>query len=135
MMSARGWSPDDGVGVKPGFDINHTHSMVMQLTCWLQPRLNSIHQIGDTSVLILGESGTGKEGIATNIHQPPTTHGIPVARVKTIAEMERDHILTVLRKCKGRISGTGGAAELQRLPASTLKSKIKKLGIERIYKE
>jgi DNA-binding NtrC family response regulator len=58
-----------------------------------------------------------------------------VTRVKTIAEMERDHILTVLRKCKGRISGSGGAAELLRLPASTLKSKMKKLGIEKIYKE
>ena len=57
------------------------------------------------------------------------------SRVKTIAEMERDHILTVLRKCKGRISGSGGAAELLRLPASTLKSKMKKLGIEKIYKE
>jgi transcriptional regulator with GAF, ATPase, and Fis domain len=58
-----------------------------------------------------------------------------VTRVKTIAEMERDHILAVLRKCKGRISGSGGAAELLRLPASTLKSKMKKLGIEKIYKE
>jgi DNA-binding NtrC family response regulator len=58
-----------------------------------------------------------------------------ISRVKTIAEMEREHILTVLRKCKGRISGPGGAAELLRLPASTLKSKMKKLGIEKIYKE
>lgn len=57
------------------------------------------------------------------------------SRVKTIAEMEREHILAVLRKCKGRISGSGGAAELLRLPASTLKSKMKKLGIEKIYKE
>ena len=58
-----------------------------------------------------------------------------ISRVKTIAEMEKDHILAVLRKCKGRISGSGGAAELLRLPASTLKSKMKKLGIEKIYKE
>jgi DNA-binding NtrC family response regulator len=63
----------------------------------------------------------------------PTTE--EVTRVKTIAEIERDHILAVLRKCKGRISGPGGAAELLRLPASTLKSKMKKLGIEKIYKE
>ncbi|MBS1660742.1 MAG: sigma-54-dependent Fis family transcriptional regulator, partial [Bacteroidetes bacterium] len=54
--------------------------------------------------------------------------------VKTIAEMERDHILSVLRTCKGRISGPGGAAALLNLPASTLKSKMKKLGIEKIYK-
>jgi DNA-binding NtrC family response regulator len=63
------------------------------------------------------------------------SHSEEVARVKTIAEMEKDHILAVLRKCKGRISGSGGAAELLRLPASTLKSKMKKLGIEKIYKE
>jgi transcriptional regulator with GAF, ATPase, and Fis domain len=54
--------------------------------------------------------------------------------VKTIAEMERDHILSVLRQCKGRVSGSGGAAELLNLPASTLKSKMKKLGIEKSYK-
>ena len=55
-------------------------------------------------------------------------------QVKTIAEMERDHILSVLRQCKGRVSGPGGAAELLNLPASTLKSKMKKLGIEKSYK-
>ena len=69
---------------------------------------------------------------ASPIKEPTTEE---VTRVKTIAEMERDHILAVLRKCKGRISGPGGAAELLRLPASTLKSKMKKLGIEKIYKE
>src|SRR6201999_272105 len=30
---------------------------------------------------------------------------------KTMEEMERDHILTVLKKCNHRISGKGGAAE------------------------
>ena len=55
-------------------------------------------------------------------------------QVKTIAEMEREHILSVLKTCRGRISGAGGAAELLNLPASTLKSKMKKLGIEKIYK-
>jgi len=66
-----------------------------------------------------------------------TPREIPVdegQQVKTIAEMERDHILTVLRQCKGRVSGPGGAAELLNLPASTLKSKMKKLGIEKSYK-
>ena len=49
--------------------------------------------------------------------------------VKTIEEVERDHILEVLNKCNQRISGPGGAAELLRLPPSTLASKMKKLGI------
>jgi transcriptional regulator with GAF, ATPase, and Fis domain len=57
-----------------------------------------------------------------------------IACVKTIDEIEREHILSVLHKCKGRVSGIGGAAEILRLPVSTLKSKMKKLGIEKIYK-
>ena len=63
--------------------------------------------------------------------EAPVEDGNPV---KTIAQMERDHILSVLRQCKGRVSGPGGAAELLNLPASTLKSKMKKLGIEKSYK-
>jgi len=56
-------------------------------------------------------------------------------RIKTIHENERDHILAVLRKCKGKIWGVGAAAELLNIPPSTLKSKMKKLGIVRQYIE
>jgi DNA-binding NtrC family response regulator len=49
--------------------------------------------------------------------------------IKTILENERDHIIDVLNKCKGKVSGTGGAADLLGIPATTLNSKIKKLGI------
>lgn len=49
--------------------------------------------------------------------------------IKTIVELEREHILSVLKKCNHKISGPGGAAELLNLPPSTLASKMKKLGI------
>ena len=51
--------------------------------------------------------------------------------VKSLDENERDHILGMLKHCKGRISGSGGAAELLGVPPSTLNSKTKKLGIRR----
>jgi transcriptional regulator with GAF, ATPase, and Fis domain len=51
--------------------------------------------------------------------------------LKTLDELERDHILVVLKKCGHKIGGPGGAAELLRLPATTLHSKIKKLGIKK----
>ncbi|TCC89220.1 response regulator [Pedobacter frigiditerrae] len=51
--------------------------------------------------------------------------------VKSIDENERDYILTVLKKSGGRISGPGGAAELLDVPATTLNSKMKRLGIVR----
>jgi formate hydrogenlyase transcriptional activator len=50
-------------------------------------------------------------------------------RVKTLDDNERDHILNIMIKCKGKISGFGGAAELLGVPPSTLNSKIGKLGI------
>jgi formate hydrogenlyase transcriptional activator len=51
--------------------------------------------------------------------------------LKTLDELERDHILTVLKKCNHKVGGPGGAAELLRLPATTLHSRIKKLGIKK----
>jgi len=53
------------------------------------------------------------------------------AQVKSIDDNEREYILTVLRKCNGRISGPGGAAELLGVPPTTLNSKMKRLGITR----
>jgi two-component system response regulator HydG len=52
-------------------------------------------------------------------------------RTKTMVENERDHILSVLEQCNWKISGRGGAAEILDLHASTLNSKIKKLGLEK----
>jgi formate hydrogenlyase transcriptional activator len=44
---------------------------------------------------------------------------------------EREHILRVLRECRGMIGGSGGAAEKLGLKRTTLNSKLRKLGIER----
>lgn len=62
-----------------------------------------------------------------------TTVDAPTAdsRIKSIDDNERDYILSVLRKCNGRISGSGGAAELLDVPSTTLNSKMKRLGITR----
>jgi DNA-binding NtrC family response regulator len=53
----------------------------------------------------------------------------PVDANLEIAELE--HILRVLRECKGIIGGAGGAAERLGLKRTTLNSKIKKLRISR----
>ncbi len=56
-------------------------------------------------------------------------------RIKTIDEVEREHILRVLKKSKGKVSGTGGAAQLLGIPSTTLNSKMKRLEIKREYWE
>jgi transcriptional regulator with GAF, ATPase, and Fis domain len=55
------------------------------------------------------------------------------SRIKTIEENERDHIIYVLRQCKGRVAGYTGAAKSLGVPASTLASKLKRLGIEKAH--
>jgi len=66
------------------------------------------------------------------INAPYATAATPASvGVKTIEEVEREHILIVLQKCNNKIYGPGGAAELLNLPPTTLTSKMKKLGITR----
>jgi transcriptional regulator with GAF, ATPase, and Fis domain len=48
----------------------------------------------------------------------------------TLEEMERRYIKEVLRRANGMIAGKGGAAEILDIHPSTLRSRIKKLGIK-----
>lgn len=56
-------------------------------------------------------------------------------QTKSIYENEKEYILSVLRKSKGKIWGTGGAAELLKIPPTTLASKMKKLGIKKDFSD
>ncbi|NML39551.1 sigma 54-interacting transcriptional regulator [Chitinophaga sp. G-6-1-13] len=48
---------------------------------------------------------------------------------RSLEEVERSYIIEVLKRCSGKISGIGGAAEILQVPGNTLHSKMKKLGI------
>lgn len=52
---------------------------------------------------------------------------------KSLAQIEREHIVAILKKCNGRIRGDNGAAALLAIQPTTLHSKMKKLGITRIH--
>lgn len=54
---------------------------------------------------------------------------LPVATTGTLADVERFHIIETIKRCRGKLAGRGGAAEYLGMPATTLHSKIKKLGI------
>ena len=54
---------------------------------------------------------------------------LPGSHVKTIDEVEREHIISILKRCNGKVSGAGGAAELLKIPATTLSSKMLRLKI------
>lgn len=52
-----------------------------------------------------------------------------VAMLGTLEDVERVHIIETIKRCGGKLAGRGGAAEYLGMPATTLHSKIKKLGI------
>lgn len=58
----------------------------------------------------------------------PETH--PTQNIDVPAMITKDQIISALRRCNGKISGKGGAAELLKLPPSTLTSKIKRYGVQ-----
>ncbi|MDI3320881.1 sigma 54-interacting transcriptional regulator [Pinibacter soli] len=53
--------------------------------------------------------------------------------IKSLEQVERQHIVATLKKCNGRIRGEKGAAAMLNLPPTTLQSKMKKLGINKEY--
>ncbi|MEM6701291.1 MAG: sigma 54-interacting transcriptional regulator [Acidobacteriota bacterium] len=79
----------------------------------------------EASFLASGASGpTAAQGVSAvdSLSPPP---------LLTLAEAERRHILSVLQACQWRINGDGNAAEHLEVHPSTLRHRMKKLGIER----
>ena len=81
----------------------------------------------ERSVVLTPDSMIGR--VYINAPYADTDQVTPVGGVKTIDEVEREHILIVLNKCNNKIYGPGGAAEMLNIPPTTLTSKMKKLGI------
>ncbi len=50
---------------------------------------------------------------------------------QTLDAVERAHVEAVLERCGGRVEGPGNAAAILGLKPSTLRSRMKKLGIRR----
>jgi FADH2 O2-dependent halogenase len=65
--------------------------------------------------------------LAAAVTAPPDND---TGRIVTLTENEAAHIQKVLRHTGGRISGPQGAAAMLGLPASTLRSRMKKLGLK-----
>ncbi|MGB5169885.1 MAG: sigma 54-interacting transcriptional regulator, partial [Eudoraea sp.] len=67
------------------------------------------------------------EGTAFDGHN---SHSKIANQALTLEECERRHITNILEQCNWKISGKSSASEILDLPSSTLRSKMKKLGIK-----
>ncbi len=119
---------------KPGKDAMQFSSKVFeQLVAYDWPgNVRELEHLVERSVL------TSKSSLIRHINLPEAGSGdfrrlLPDAHFPTIEEVEREHIISVLKACNGRVSGMGGAAEKLRIPPTTLASKIRRLKICKGY--
>jgi DNA-binding NtrC family response regulator len=65
--------------------------------------------------------------------QPDVTPVASSEEIKTMEEMEKEHIIRALKASQGKVSGAGGAAAALGIAAQTLFAKMKKFGIKQTY--
>ena len=66
-----------------------------------------------------------------DILEPAGFHTAGRTQEKTLARIERDHMIRVLEECYWRIDGQNGAAKILGLNPNTLRGRMRKLGIRR----
>jgi DNA-binding NtrC family response regulator len=102
--------------------------VIQQLRSYVWPgNVRELEHLIERSVLLT------TDGLLDEVYIPRETnaekHEQAYVLNRSLEEMERDYIIEVLKRCAGKISGTGGAAEILNIPGNTLHSKMKKLGI------
>jgi transcriptional regulator with GAF, ATPase, and Fis domain len=69
------------------------------------------------------------QGNSLNIAEEFQQEFVDTESIKTLEENEKSYIIKMLEKTNGKIEGKSGAAEILGINPSTLRSRIKKLGI------
>jgi transcriptional regulator with GAF, ATPase, and Fis domain len=91
--------------------------------------VRELEHLMERSILLTSSSIIKEVMLPRLFNHNPLNNYQSAGRLKTIDENAREHILAVLKKCNGKVSGPGGAAEILEVQPTTLHSKIKKLGI------
>lgn len=68
--------------------------------------------------------------LAVSLKPTEAPAAVTVAGPVSLEDVERAHIEEIVRQTRGVIGGKGGAAELLGLPVSTLRNRMKKLGLK-----
>lgn len=103
-------------------------SVIQQLKSYTWPgNVRELEHLIERSVLLT------TDGMLNEVYIPQNSETDKEQQIyfgnRTLEEMERSYIIEVLKRCMGKISGVGGAAEILNIPGNTLHSKMKKLGI------
>lgn len=92
--------------------------------------IRELEHLIERNVLLAKTNEIEKFDLGLNTSSPLETNN---GKMKSMEEMEKEHIINALQICDGKVSGSGGAAELLKMQPQTLYSKMKKLGIKQGY--
>jgi formate hydrogenlyase transcriptional activator len=118
---------------KTGKNVNDLSGKALQdLMAYHWPgNVRELEHLIERSILLT----QGRQITKIDIPSANDTGGVPKGsfRLRTLEEVERDHILAILKKCNGKVAGPGGAADLLNMPSTTLNGKIRRLGIKKDF--
>ncbi|QOG04531.1 sigma-54 dependent transcriptional regulator [Flavobacterium sp. MDT1-60] len=92
--------------------------------------IRELEHLIERNVLLAKTNEIEKLDLPSNNSNPLEVNN---GKMKSMEEMEKEHIMNALQICNGKVSGPGGAAELLKMQPQTLHSKMKKLGIKQGY--
>ena len=104
--------------------------VIQELKSYLWPgNVRELEHMIERSVLLTNET------VLREVHLPKdrteTKNEVVDLASRTLEEVERSYIIDIIKRCSGKLSGRGGAADYLDIPATTLHSKIKKLDIQK----
>lgn len=105
--------------------------VIQELKSYLWPgNVRELEHLIERSVLLASEP------ILREVHLPKERSEKKNPEVelvnRTLEEVERSYIIDIIKRCSGKLSGRGGAAEYLDIPATTLHSKIRKFAIQKV---
>ena len=116
-------------------NMNFSSKVIKQLTAYNWPgNVRELEHLIERSILLTKGSTINQVHLPVNDVEEMNAV-LPDAYIKTIDEVEREHIISVLMKSNGKVAGVGGAAEMLRIPSTTLNSKIRRLQIKKGFVE
>ena len=96
---------------------------IRELTRWITA--------GRPDVVLLGVTGSGKTFTVASVIEQVQRPTLVISPNKTLEEIEREYIITVLDGTGWRIEGQHGAARILGLHPSTLRTRMAKLGVQK----
>lgn len=105
-------------------------AVIQQLRSYTWPgNVRELEHLIERSVLLAADGMLNEVYLPR--HTDPAKQEQAYLLSRSLDEVERSYIIETLKRCGGKISGSGGAAEILKIPGNTLHSKIKKLGISK----